>query len=102
MRNPKGYNVWTDRENGKTFREVDSAQCMHCGGHILVKPGTACTIYLVSVPPPENFKEEAGAFCRNCMGPICLLCHEDGRCVHFMRKIEQAEARQRLRDACQR
>lgn len=101
MHSAAAYTIWTDRESGKILREYDTAQCRHCGGHITVKPGTACTTYLIP-NKRAGFDEEPGAFCRNCMGPICLPCHENGVCKHFMRVIEEKEARQRLLDACLR
>jgi hypothetical protein len=96
MRNPHGYGVWTDRASGKTELERDTVQCRHCQTHIAVKPGSVCTVYLLPDPlQPGHFKEEAGAWCARCGGPICLRCHAQGVCIPFMRKIEAAEAQQR-------
>ena len=98
-----GYGAWTDRESGKTRRETDTVKCRHCGGMILVKPGTVNTVYLIPhkghIVDENSYLEEAGAFCRNCMGPICLTCHHDGRCTPFMRVIELQEEKQRLIDS---
>ena len=96
MRNPHGYGIATDRFSGKTVAEFDYAQCRHCQAHIAVKPGTASTTYLIpDMAHPSGYREEAGAWCTNCFGPICLRCHDKGVCIPFMRKIDAAEARQR-------
>lgn len=80
-------------------QEFDTIQCGHCQQVVIVKPGTANTVYLLpqrSGPPTE----EPGAFCRQCMRAICVTCCDDGRCTPFMRQIEAMEgdrlARNRL------
>lgn len=94
MRNPKGYATWAG--DGR-LQEADTASCGHCTGVIFVKPGTACTTYLIyGVDPRQPPREAPGAFCRVCMRPVCLRCHSQGNCVPFERMIEQQEARNRF------
>lgn len=90
MRNPKGYALISDPD-APTW-ERDTATCCHCGAVIFTKPGTIQTVYLVSTP--DGWREEPGAFCRNCMKPVCLACDRVGTCVPFERwLIEQEKKR---------
>lgn len=92
-RTSHGYLVVTDPH--APLRERDTLACRHCQRVIEVKPGTAATVYLI--PDARGaYHEESGAFCRNCMGPVCLPCDVDGRCLPFERRLEQMEARDRL------
>ena len=95
MRNPNGYATWTFAD--APLIERDTARCGHCGCQIFIKPGTALTVYLFpQLTGPD--KEEPGAGCRVCMSrTICLPCHANGVCVPLERKIEQMEARGRMR-----
>lgn len=77
--------------------ERDTTTCGHCQQVIFVKPGTACTTYLVFDRAAARWTEEAGAFCRICMRPICLGCCDVGRCMPWERKLEASEAKDRLR-----
>lgn len=72
--------------------ERDTVQCGHCQRVIIVKPGTASTVYLFpQLVGPD--REAPGAACRLCMRPVCLACHGRGVCIPFERRLEQAEAR---------
>ena len=87
MLKPHGYiTVFGDFST----KEYDSITCCHCNWIIHVKPGTASTVYLIPQMdgPP---KEEMGAHCGRCDKPVCLRCHEDGRCIPLMRRIEAME-----------
>lgn len=83
-----GAGMWTDRESGKEAKARDTIKCNHCQHFMFVEP-----------------KQDAatlGGFCRTCMGFMCPRCthkREVGleACVTFMAKIEQSEARDRLR-----
>jgi hypothetical protein len=75
--------------------EADTITCRHCQHIVAVKPGSATTVYLI--PHRDGrWTEEPGAFCRSCMGPICLRCHDAGTCTPFERKLEAMEARGRF------
>jgi len=75
----------------------DTVSCGHCQRVIVVKPGTASTVYLTFDRQSWTWKEEAGAFCRVCMRPICLPCCDLGRCLPWEKTLEASEARDRLR-----
>lgn len=100
-----GYSIWTDKDTGKTQQERDTVKCVHCQRIIHVKPGTGATVYLFPIAglPQHLWKEEPGAFCRNCMAPVCPRCDAIGTCdrgsAHFMREIDRLEAKQRMVDA---
>lgn len=99
MRNPTGYSIVTSPDTDHPVAEYDNTSCGHCQQVIFVKPGSACTIYLIVDPVAWQWKEEPGAFCRVCMRPICLACHATGRCRTWERLIERAEARERFLQA---
>ncbi len=94
MLRPHGYATITDP--AAPLVEYDTAGCGHCQRVIFTKPGSAQTVYLFPqrVGPP---KEEMGAFCRVCMRPVCLPCHEAGRCTPWEKQLEAMESRDRLR-----
>lgn len=98
MLKPHGYAQIIDPQAAAPLAEHDTASCGHCTAIILTKPGSASATYLVpaTVHPP-TYREEAGAFCRVCMRPVCLRCHAIGRCLPWERALEQSEARDRLR-----
>ena len=103
MKRVAGYGAWVDRESGKVIQEMDTCKCVHCQAHIFVKPGSALTVYLI--PDPLHlgaFTEEPGAWCRNCVGPVCLRCHHIGICDPYMRQIERSESDTERRDALAR
>lgn len=94
MRKPHGYGVWVG--DGRDA-EVDSITCGHCNAVVFVKPGFGATVYLIyGMDPTLPPKEEAGAFCRVCMTPVCLKCHSVGACTPFERRLEASESRGRL------
>lgn len=99
MRNPSGYGVYTDRLQERKPVEYDTLTCGHCQRIVFVKPGSAGTIYLVVDRAATTFREEPGAFCRVCMRPVCLPCHDVGRCTPWEQKIEASEARERFLQA---
>ncbi len=72
--------------------ERDTITCGHCSRVVYVKPGTATTVYLL--PHSDGrWTEEAGAFCRSCMKPVCLACHDVGTCLPLEKWLAQQEAR---------
>jgi hypothetical protein len=80
---------------GAPITERDTCACRHCQRIIEIKPGSAATVFLI--PDAQgNYKEEPGAFCRCCMGPVCLPCEAKGTCTPFEKQLEQAEARFRF------
>lgn len=96
MLKPQGY-VTIATPDAPTV-ERDSVTCAHCNRVVLVKPGTASTVYLFpQLVGPD--KEEAGAGCRQCMKAICLTCYDNGRCTPLEKQIEHMEARDRFRRA---
>jgi hypothetical protein len=78
MLKSQGY-VIVSCDDGRII-ERDTVTCRHCNQIVMVKPGTASTTYYIPqfIGPP---KEEPGAWCVTCDGPICLTCHQDGRCT---------------------
>ena len=87
----KGYSTITDPT--AAVQERDTCLCGHCQKVIFLKPGTASTVYLIPTRTPGQWIEEPGAFCRCCMRPVCLPCHDQGGC----RPIEQWFAQQETR-----
>jgi len=94
MRKPTGYTVVTDPDAPTVER--DTVTCGHCQRVVFVKPGTVATVYLVLDRATRRWQEEPGALCRVCMRSICLLCHDDGRCTPWERRLAQMESRDRL------
>lgn len=92
MLKPKGYATIVD-PSAKV--EFDTCNCGHCQRVLFTKPGSAQTVYLFLRPGGE-VKEEMGAFCRVCMRPVCLQCHDVGRCTPWERALERAESRSRF------
>lgn len=74
--------------------ERDTCTCGHCQRVIFLKAGAGVTTYLIQ-HTDGRWTEEAGAFCRCCMRPICLRCHDVGTCRPFEKQIEAMEARGR-------
>lgn len=101
IRDHRSYSA-TSFDSGQVV-EQDTVVCHHCQRIVKVKPGTAATTYIIETlhvdPVTRKYeiqtREDPGAFCRGCMKPICLTCEKDGRCIPFMRRIEQMEARGR-------
>jgi hypothetical protein len=73
--------------------------CGHCQRVVFVKPGTACTVYLIFDRASWQWKEEPGAFCRVCMRPVCLAHRCLDSCLVWEKQLEASEARDRLRRA---
>jgi len=94
MRHAHGYALILDPDRAQV--EYDTIRCCHCQRIVFVKPGSASTVYLFPQKDGRTL-EEPGAFCGRCMGPICLLCHDLGRCTPWERQLERTEARDRLR-----
>ena len=93
MRRPGGYAQIVDPD--QPLLERDTVTCGHCNRIIFVKPGSATTIYLLH-HRDGRVTEEAGAFCRVCMRPVCLPCHDQGSCTPWEKMLELAESRGRL------
>ena len=89
MLRPQGYAQFIAPEQ---VVERDTCTCGHCNRVIFVKPRSASTVYLIQ-HRDGRWTEEAGAFCRVCMRPVCLRCHDVGTCTPMERMIEQMEAR---------
>lgn len=88
MRRPQGFLTITGE---RSLIERDTATCGHCGKIVVVKPGSATTVYLI--PHRDgSWHEEPGAGCRVCMRPVCLPCHDVGVCVPFEKRLERYEA----------
>lgn len=81
MRAPGGYATWTDPAAARPV-ERDTFTCAHCSRIVVVEP----------ICDPSA----AGGFCRQCMAHLCTRCANRGVCDPFMRKLERAEARDRL------
>ena len=90
MRTPQGYAQIVDPD--RPLIERDTISCGHCGLVVFVKPGTAATVYLIQ-HRDRSWTDEAGAFCRVCMRPVCLRCHDVGACRPLERWLELQEAR---------
>lgn len=90
MPSPKGYATIVDPD--LPTWERDSITCGHCSGVVFVKPGAAATVYLV-LHRDNRWTEEPGAFCRLCMKPVCLRCHDVGTCTPLDRWLEIQEGR---------
>jgi hypothetical protein len=86
--NPRGYATIVDPD--RPTWERDAIGCGHCQRIVFVKPGSATTVYLIQ-HRDGRWTEEAGAFCRVCMRPVCLPCHKLGTCTPFERMLEQQE-----------
>lgn len=98
MRRPDGYATIISPDH--PVLERDTVQCCHCGCVILVKPGTAATVYLLSSITPAGLihtVEEPGAACWHCQQPVCLPCHARGTCRPLTRTLEQLEQHRGLR-----
>lgn len=105
MRRPEGYFLIIPYDGGPVI-ERDSVQCRHCQRIVEVKPGTLAQVYLIpDEHSPTGHREEAGAYCGSCSGPICLGCAELERvgrlkCAngsrYWERQMEQRESRARL------
>jgi hypothetical protein len=87
----------TTFEPDKPIVERDTMTCGHCQRAVFVKPGTACTTYLIFDRVNWRWQEEPGAFCRVCMRPVCLSPRCLSSCRVWEERLERSEARDRLR-----
>ena len=86
----QGYVTIVDPD--RPLFERDTTSCGHCQRVIFLKPGSGVTVYLI--PHRDGrWTEESGAFCRVCMRPVCLVCHDKGTCTPIEKQLEQMEAR---------
>lgn len=81
MRKAGGYLVISDPKHNVT--EYDTFTCAHCNSVVIVKP--------------KQDPSEMGGFCLACGKHICSSkkCH--AKCAPFLKKLEIAENRDRLR-----
>lgn len=80
------------------MEERDTVTCRHCQRVIELKPGTWGQVYLI--PDADGrYHEQAGAYCRKCMAPICHRCDDRGDCEHWERTLERIEAKAALHAA---
>jgi len=94
IRGVQGYGVIFDPDIPQPW-ERDTVNCRHCNRVIFVKPGSASTVYQIQ-GADGVWREEAGAWCGCCHGPVCLQCDADGRCLPFEAKLAKMEG-QRVR-----
>ena len=75
-RKANGYAIWS-HPDGK-IEEKDTMQCVHCGAHWMVEPGSG----------------NKRGWCKRCNGPICgsLTCLE---CVPFEKFLDAIEKKSR-------
>jgi hypothetical protein len=88
MRQPNGTLLIFDPD--APLLERDTITCGHCQRIVVVKPGTGATVYLIPVGVGQ-WREEMGAFCRVCMRPVCLHCHDVGTCRPIERWLTEQE-----------
>lgn len=79
--------------------ERDTTTCGHCQRVVWMKPGSAATVYLIFDRVAWRWREEPGAFCKQCMRPICLSPRCLDHCLVWEKMLEASEARDRLRRA---
>jgi hypothetical protein len=89
-RSADGYGIICDPSLPRSI-ECDTVQCGHCGGHVRVKPGSGLTVYLLPTAIPGSYREEMGCWCGKCSTPICLGCHQRGRCTPFELWLDRQE-----------
>ena len=95
-RRPKGYSVVVDPGMPNCRGpEHDTITCSHCQRIVFIKPGSGYTVYLI-YQGKGRYTEEPGAFCGQCMKPICIQCHNKGGCLPWEKHCEIIESRQRL------
>lgn len=75
-RNANGYAIWSNPD-GKV-EEKDTLQCVHCGAHWMVEPGSGIK----------------RGYCLNCNGPHCgsKQCHT---CIPLEKFIDTIERKAR-------
>ena len=73
--------------------EFDTLKCAHCQSVIVVKAGSMGQVYLIADDTqPSGWRDEAGAYCASCAGPICLRCEAARSCIPWERQLEHLEA----------
>lgn len=79
-RNAKGYATWSSPDS--RLVEKDTLQCVHCGGHWFVEPGSGIK----------------RGWCTRCGGPHCgsQPCWTCVPLEQFVEQVERAVARQQL------
>jgi hypothetical protein len=85
-----GYATIVDPDHSTI--KYDTVQCGHCDAVIYLKPGSGITVYMI-VHRDGRWTEEMGAFCRVCMRPVCLQCHDIGACLPFEKQLERMEGK---------
>lgn len=99
MARQEGYVLIIDPEAPTIER--DTCLCRHCQRIVEIKPGTMGQVYLIpDEQSPTHYREESGAFCGSCFGPICLSCERKeasgAMCErgsnHWERQMEKHEA----------
>lgn len=78
MRHPHGH-LAVVAEDGRVASERDVVLCAHCQRIMTVGAGTT-----------------SFGWCGRCAAPVCPRCDADGRCTPFERRLEAAEARDRI------
>jgi len=72
-----GYAIWS-LPDGKMI-ERDTIQCVHCGGHWVVEPGS----------------KQVRGYCTKCDGPLCGQKHCLEHCIPFEKMIDTIERKSR-------
>ena len=92
---PQGHKGYaTIVEPDRPILQFDTIQCGHCDTVVQLKPGSGITVYLIFAGFDGSrpiWTEEMGAFCRVCMRPVCLACHDIGSCTPFEKQLERME-----------
>lgn len=86
----------TITEPDKDLVERDTICCGHCQRAVWVKPHTASTVYLQFDRVRWQWDEVPGAVCCVCWRPVCLTCHDHGRCIPWERMLDISEGKDRL------
>lgn len=82
IRGATGYMTWSN-PGGADLIERDTFTCCHCNSVVIVEPKQAAA--------------DAGGWCLCCNKPICPRCADIPTCAPFLRQIEQAERKDRMR-----
>lgn len=82
MRRPGGYAVISDPQQSQPVLETDTFTCGHCQKIVPV--------------PPRCDPADLGGLCKVCMRLVCPVCHGQGSCTPFEKRIEQQEAKGRM------
>ena len=93
MGRAQGYLRIVDPTLATPLVEFDSILCGHCQRIVMIKPGSAGTVYSLPTDIPGVRKEEPGCFCGKCMTPICIPCHHKGKCRPFELWLDEQEGK---------